>query len=188
MRMNRRNVLLGLGTIVAGGGAAIGTGAFSQVEATRTADISVADDSSALLTLRGDTDSQLIDEDGGTLGIDQNNINLNGTTRVDEAIEIENNGGQQIELGVTLASGGDVDDATARSIFSLEFNESASTDTPTGVSDEDDLIGDTESGNEWELGDGDEVTVDLVIDTTQATLNDGDDVLDEMTFTATDAS
>ncbi|QCC59121.1 hypothetical protein DVR14_10980 [Natrinema thermotolerans] len=47
--MNRRNVLLGLGTIVAGGGAALGSGAFSQAEAQRSVSVSLEGDSSGLL-------------------------------------------------------------------------------------------------------------------------------------------
>ncbi len=49
MNMNRRNVLVGLGTIVAGGGAALGTGAFSSVEADRTVSVAVAGDQSSAL-------------------------------------------------------------------------------------------------------------------------------------------
>ena len=41
MRMNRRNVIVGLGTIVAGGGAALGTGAFSTATANRTLKVNV---------------------------------------------------------------------------------------------------------------------------------------------------
>ncbi|MCU4751892.1 hypothetical protein OB919_07835 [Halobacteria archaeon AArc-curdl1] len=44
MRANRRNVLIGLGTIVAGGGAALGTGAFSTVEAQRTVNVNIIDE------------------------------------------------------------------------------------------------------------------------------------------------
>ena len=44
MRMNRRNVLIGMGTIVAGGGAALGTGAFSTVEAERTVEVNIIDE------------------------------------------------------------------------------------------------------------------------------------------------
>lgn len=40
----RRNVLIGLGTIVAGGGAALGSGAFSTAEATRDLDVNVVTD------------------------------------------------------------------------------------------------------------------------------------------------
>lgn len=51
MRMNRRNVLVGLGTIVAGGGAALGTGAFSSVKADRTVTVNTAGDSGSLIAL-----------------------------------------------------------------------------------------------------------------------------------------
>jgi len=49
MRVNRRNVLLGLGTLVTAGGGALATGAFSQVEADRTIDVGTTGDSSAYL-------------------------------------------------------------------------------------------------------------------------------------------
>ena len=44
MTMNRRNVIVGLGTIVAGGGAALGSGAFSTADAERTLDVNVVTD------------------------------------------------------------------------------------------------------------------------------------------------
>ena len=47
--MNRRNVLIGLGGLVAGGGALIGTGAFDTVEAERTVSVETAGDAAALL-------------------------------------------------------------------------------------------------------------------------------------------
>jgi len=44
MKLNRRNTIIGLGTIVAGGGAALGSGAFSSTEATRDLEVNVVTD------------------------------------------------------------------------------------------------------------------------------------------------
>jgi len=44
MRLNRRNTIIGLGTIVVGGGAALGSGAFSTVTAERSVEVNVIND------------------------------------------------------------------------------------------------------------------------------------------------
>jgi len=88
--INRRNVLIGLGTAVAAGGAAIGTGAFDQVEATRDVEINTAGDDSALIgiDLSGDLDG----EDGDLIRFDLDaDINVGAVTRFDEALSITNN-------------------------------------------------------------------------------------------------
>ncbi|MDV7350873.1 DUF1102 domain-containing protein [Halorubrum distributum] len=47
--MNRRQFVIGLGATAAGGGAAVGTGAFTSVDADRTASVAVADEDQAYL-------------------------------------------------------------------------------------------------------------------------------------------
>jgi len=49
--MNRRNVLIGFGGVVAGGGALIGTGAFDTVEAQRDVTVETEGDANAFLGL-----------------------------------------------------------------------------------------------------------------------------------------
>lgn len=112
MRLNRRNVLVGLGTIVAGGGAALGTGAFSSVEAQREVTVDVTDDTAALIGLTAGT-SSYVNEDGGSdnnlLKIDLSSdelenadgINLDGTLTIEDAFTITNNhdGGVEITIG-----------------------------------------------------------------------------------------
>ena len=49
--MNRRTFVLGLGTVAAGSAAAVGSGAFTSVEADRTISAEVAQDSDAFLEL-----------------------------------------------------------------------------------------------------------------------------------------
>jgi hypothetical protein len=50
--MKRRNLLIGVGSVAAGGTLAIGTGAFTSVSAQRTVTVDVEEDSDALLKLQ----------------------------------------------------------------------------------------------------------------------------------------
>lgn len=49
--MNRRQLLAGLGALVAGGGAATGTGAFTSVDASRDVAVEVSDDANGFLQI-----------------------------------------------------------------------------------------------------------------------------------------
>jgi len=117
MKLNRRNTLIGLGTIVAGGGAALGTGAFSSVEADRTVSVGTEADSSALLALTDEDASDYITEEDGTLEIDVSNINYDARTFLGEidspddyssaevttaAIGITNNGTNTVNIDVNF--------------------------------------------------------------------------------------
>nr|WP_242611705.1 hypothetical protein [Natrinema hispanicum] len=62
--MNRRNVLVGLGGIVATGGAALSTGAFSQVQADRSVNVSTSGDGSAYVQFT-QTDSTYVTTSAG---------------------------------------------------------------------------------------------------------------------------
>ncbi|MGQ4554362.1 hypothetical protein [Halobellus sp. GM3] len=104
---SRRTVLVGLGGLVAGGGALIGTGAFTTVEAQRTVSVSTAGDANAFLALtpaRGD--SAYVDDSGDTIqinldGTDSNNgaasgLNQNARTRFENLVQVANNGTQDV--------------------------------------------------------------------------------------------
>ena len=163
MAMNRRNVLIGLGAVAAGGGAALGTGAFSQVEATRSVSIGTAGDSGALLSLTLDTESynglsDNSESNSGTNGantvqIDLESINDNAVTTFDDALTIENNGNNPVNLSINDSS---VDGVT----FTLA-------DGSIGANASDD---------------SDQTTADIEVDTT-GSVSDGD-----ITITATDNS
>ena len=91
MAMNRRNVLIGLGTVAAGGGAAIGTGAFSQVEAERNVGLTPAGDGSANVEISVDEASNAITTASGssnTIGIDGANLNYDAITNVNQVLTI----------------------------------------------------------------------------------------------------
>ena len=126
---NRRNVLIGLGGLVAAGGAALGTGAFTTVTAERTVSIETAGDASAFLTLEpasGDN-GEFVDDNGDTIEINldgsaagnatTNNgtgLNLNAKTTFENLVRVTNNGTQQVtSLTLSLTdSNGDLDDET----------------------------------------------------------------------------
>ena len=70
--MKRRNLIAAIGAVTAGG-AAIGTGAFTSVEAERSASISIADEDTGLLALTAlDTD-----EGGFVIEGDRNELRFN---------------------------------------------------------------------------------------------------------------
>jgi len=112
---NRRNVLIGLGGLVAAGGAALGTGAFTTVEAQRTVNIETAADSNALLQLQpADRDddeegvqNEFVEETGGEIvfnldGYDNDNdvnatgLNKNARTSFRKLVTVTNQGNQDI--------------------------------------------------------------------------------------------
>lgn len=160
MRMNRRNVLVGLGGIVAGGGALLGTGAFSTVEAERTVEVSTVGDSDALLQF-DDTGSAFVNLDGGDesdlLKIDQDSLNKDAITRADEAIEVTNAGNSNVGFYVSgLDDGLDIEESGGSSIEG--------------------------EGNSVNLPADSSVTLDLVFDLQGDTT--ADDIPDSVTFIA----
>ena len=72
--MNRRNVLLGLGTAAAGSGIVFGSGAFTQIEAERAVEIEIeADDETANeVTFTDEADNVEVDGSTGLLSIGNN--------------------------------------------------------------------------------------------------------------------
>ncbi|SIR98093.1 VCBS domain-containing protein [Natronorubrum thiooxidans] len=111
MSMNRRNVLVGLGTIVAGGGAALGTGAFSSVEANRSVNVSTTGDAGALIGLSIEAGSAL-EGTGGTddeiIAFDlENDINLDAVTTFDDVFTVTNTGGTASEITLEIEDASD---------------------------------------------------------------------------------
>lgn len=115
MRMNRRNVLVGLGTIVAGGGAALGTGAFSSVEANRTVSVTTAGDADALVAFN--ITSSLLEGTEGSddemIQFDLEDLNIGAITRFDGGFEITNNRENQDDtINLTIEDGNEDSIAT----------------------------------------------------------------------------
>ena len=99
MHLSRRNILISLGGIAAGGGAVVGTGAFSSVQAERTVSVETAGDASALLTLEP-TDKPNGEyaelTSGGVLEVTLDAVNMNAVTTVRDVFRVTNNGSQPV--------------------------------------------------------------------------------------------
>jgi hypothetical protein len=171
MKMNRRNVLIGIGTVAVGSGVALGSGAFTQVEANRTVNLNVSDDDSgALLELTPLANSEIVgDENSGTganvLRLEQTNLNDNATTTVAGGITVTNNGGQDVGFyiqddGAWIGDGNE-----------LDFEDDSSGDSVVGTTNSVTL-----SAN------GGSVTLDVVIDLTGS--KDVSNVGGDVTFIA----
>jgi len=104
--MERRKFIATVGSLAAGSAAAVGTGAFTSVTASRDVDVEVADDASAYLRLEraGGANSHYVTDDGngGTLEIQLSSdnatsdggegVNLDAVTQIDKLFKIENQG------------------------------------------------------------------------------------------------
>ena len=145
---NRRKFLAGLGALASGSAAAIGTGAFTSVEADRTVNVAVADDANAYLGLDDideSANSEYVDVSGEevVLNLDSTNsggsgFNANAETRIDDLIRVTNQGTQTVNVWVTLSGGSTFTDDT------LYFYPGDATDTALndgeGDSDGDDVL------------------------------------------------
>ncbi|WP_226011693.1 hypothetical protein [Halomicrobium salinisoli] len=124
--MDRRQFVASLGVIAGGGAAAMGTGAFSSVQAERDVSVSVADDSSAYLAIRptDEPNGNYADDTGnGELAIDLSDsngnvdngiaggegLNTNALTTMADVFEVVNQGTQTVELQTTPLLFYDVD-------------------------------------------------------------------------------
>ena len=74
MDMNRRNVLIGLGTAAAGSSIAFGSGAFTQVDANRDVTIEIDADDGAIVQLTDESDTDLVRLEDDVFEIDTSNI------------------------------------------------------------------------------------------------------------------
>lgn len=132
MKLNRRNALIGLGALAVGGGAAFGSGAFSQVSAERTVAIDAAGDAAALLGLApASSNTRYVSTTNGTLQIDLNEtslgsgegINFDAITFIEPLFDITNNGSETVGIRLETGSGSPA-----------SINNSASTEDSTGSS------------------------------------------------------
>ena len=110
--MDRRKFLIGMGSLAAGGAAAMGTGAFegAYVNADRSLTIDTSDDSTAILGLVAtspyasyESTSGRGGAEGGDLSanklqVDLDNLNVDADTRLDDVFRVRNNSGSEISL------------------------------------------------------------------------------------------
>ena len=105
--MERRKLLLGMGSLAATGAAGLGTGAFSSASAGRGISVQVRSDTNAYLGISGDPDYTA--ETNGTLeiNIDGNGqggsgINGNATTEFTDLLTITNQGTELVLVWLNL--------------------------------------------------------------------------------------
>ncbi|CDK39294.1 hypothetical protein [Halorubrum sp. AJ67] len=158
---NRRNVLIGLGGLVAGGGALIGTGAFSTVEAERTVNVQTADDANAFLGITAARDSaSYVTETDGTVQIDLDGtdsdaggLNENARTRFENLVQLQNNGEQEVtSLTLEVEVTGTTDNAPHEEAFKIT-TENDYTLNPTSGNPVD-LLGSDANNDYYSSGNG----------------------------------
>ena len=113
--MERRKFVIGSGALATGSAAAMGTGAFTSVEADRDVTVEVADDADAFLALSAadDPNGAYFDDEGGQAGIDLSaenpsqgendgfdgeGVNLDSQTKIFNIIEVQNQGTQAVKV------------------------------------------------------------------------------------------
>lgn len=168
-----------MGALASGAAAAVGSGAFSSVSATRDVDVEVADDASAYLRLEGTggDNSEYVTDDGNsrTLTIDLSSdnatseggtgVNPDAVTEIDNLFVIENQGTQEVEVDISKT--GDNDSLVEFYPDDGEYNTTPLSESATT------------------LGPGSETAVSIKVDTEDSELGDGDTLLDSVTFNAT---
>jgi hypothetical protein len=166
--------LFALLAVFAAIGLVAASGAFTSVDAERTAEVNVSGDSSALLAITdGPDNSEYLNTNGDEVILDiaagsqggSSELNLNALTVIDGVMTVTNNGPNEITLDVSLSG-----------------------DNPSLVSileggTENDL---TDSGTSVTIGSGNSVNLDVEIDTKGASLSSGDEIIDQITFEAND--
>jgi hypothetical protein len=155
--MNRRKFTVGLGSLATAGAAAIGTGAFTSVEANRSIEVDVANDANAFFSLEGD--GEYVSESGDTIVIalggpttsgGGEGFNDNAKTEVEEVVTIRNQGTQPAEVGFGNPEQEEVLDFPAQG----DFNPARVTLTIADNNESD-----------AELGPGDETSIDATVNT-----------------------
>lgn len=176
--MNRRQLLAGLGAAAAGGGAALGTGAFTSVEADRSVNVSVADEDQAYLALdklsaASYPNATFVSQNASTgISIDINDatgteddgdgVGLDSVYEFDNLFQVKNQGTQDVDLSITTLSDSDFDpDASG---LSVEFYDG--TDSSTSL--------DPDTGSSVTISTGNSVNIGLKITTDEPSVDDFD--------------
>lgn len=189
-----RGKLFALIAVFAALGVVTASGAFTTVSAERTASVTVAGDSSALLALQADSGSPNADgtgtaagdtdgyvtETGGQLEIDLENVNLDAVTTAEGVFTVTNQGTQAVAITVTKTDdddiSGEVDDAAAIA-FGVPVSELAAYEGSALSTGDSDLYNTDsvriDAGRTVVLEPGESITVGLFIDTSDKDPADG---------------
>lgn len=167
----------------------MGTGAFTSVEADRRVDVNVSDDAGAYLRLQGTggPNSPYVTQDGNGNQLeidltdsndsfpnstDPNGVNPNALTQIDDLFVIQNQGTQEVDVGVTK-SGNNPNLVT----FYANDSNSGLNDRYDTTNDNTVALGTADAT----LATGDIVYVSLEVDTSGSTVSAGTQILNEVT-------
>lgn len=155
MSMNRRSVLLGLGTAAAGSGVVFGSGAFTQTSADRDVDLAFANDSGAALALaegeNSDSESgdpeALVQQDGSggaskleiSLGDDSGMV-TDGVNLFRDVIKVTNNGDEAVFLNTQVNSSNQSRAARVRVLVPVSDQTGGTDSVASANTSEDDTI------------------------------------------------
>jgi hypothetical protein len=193
--MRPKGKLLALLVMFAAVGLITATGAFTTVEAERTADVNVQGDGSALLALNGTDSTEFAEQSGNELAItldDGSGVNLNATTAVlpDEGplFNATNNGGQTVNFTIQGFNA----ESNTEVYFIVNDGETTGNTDLTGVSSgvfnsvnyEVIQKNNTATSDVVSLTPGDSVSVGIVI-VTEGNLSPGNDIFTDDTITIT---
>ncbi|MFC7072058.1 hypothetical protein ACFQJ7_04115 [Halovenus rubra] len=159
MEINRRSILLGLGTASVGIGGLFSSGAFTSVEATRSVEINTSDDSSAILKFEPNNPSSnnniiTTENESGTsvIKIKQADLNERATTTFADALKVTNDGSKDVGISVNP----DASDDTNNLIGDvLDIQDSSGTSI---------VDSSTEGDNAVDLSSGSNIKLTVVID------------------------
>jgi len=103
--MDRRKFVIGMGSLAAGGAAAMGTGAFASVEATRSVSVNVAGDGSAYLGLEdtspyAETNGKQMELNFANNGNGGSGINADSVSTFDGVFRMVNNGPEDLDITI----------------------------------------------------------------------------------------
>ncbi|GAB3322717.1 DUF1102 domain-containing protein [Haloplanus salinarum] len=166
--MERRKFIATMGSIAAGGAATVGTGAFTSVEANRTVNVNVADDTNAYVGLRATSDPNgqfasgsssdeiTIDFDSSGSPGSGSGVNPNAETVFEEVFQIENQGTQNVEVDLSSSSSPSI---TIQDPGDIDVDGISGDGVAAALSTDD---GDTDGT--VELDEGEKVDVDFAVD------------------------
>ena len=187
--MKRRTAILGLGGLVAGGGAAMGTGAFTSVEAERDVDVTVAGDLESYIALQPVQDDLVedpderdlesrtpeaqddpfskVDETSGRLELNVTALNAEAKTVIPDLFEIRHQGVENRDV----------------TVFIEQNDENTDVLTFYALDENDDRIVLNEGEEGATVSSGERIIVNLEADT--GGLSPGDDIIESITIKAT---
>ena len=169
--VSRRTTILGLGGLLVGGGALLGTGAFNTIEAQRSVSLETAGDANAFLGLEI-LDGAVVDETDGTIEFD---LLADATTTYEDLINVRNNGTQTVTSlrFEFIVEGAEQDDGAAEDALKI-----ISGDATIDAVDELNLLFESDAGDagDDELAPGQAVPIGIAIDLTDEGIDriDGD--------------